>query len=250
MSSSKVRPTIDELFALLKNTNIPTVLVEGKDDIVFYRRIESDLDEIGIDMLPAGNKWAVLELRDRIKKEPISAPVAFVVDKDLWVYFGGHADLTDVITTDGYSIENDIFIDGELLDLMSKEEIEQFNIELLKFSRWYALTVTRSQQGTEVSYRETPFKVINDNEFYNAAIKLSEEEQYPEDFFNMIHNHYGRLLRGKSLFALLVRQLSSSNRRTKFSVNQLMEVGASRKGERYLMIREKIRQAITVSETL
>ncbi|EIX7436655.1 DUF4435 domain-containing protein [Escherichia coli] len=247
MSSSKVRPTTDELFSLLKNTSIPTILVEGKDDIIFYRRIENDLDDIGIDMLPAGNKLAVLELRERIKNEPISAPVAFVVDKDLWVYFGCGDDFPDVITTEGYSIENDIFIDGELLNLMSKEELESFNSELQKFSHWYALTVTRSQQGSNLSYRETPYRVLNDNEFYDAGTLLFEEEQYPEEFFNLIYNQYGKLLRGKSLFALLVRQLSRPSRRTKFSVNQLMEIGASRKGKHYVMIRDKIREAITAS---
>ncbi|WP_308538763.1 DUF4435 domain-containing protein [uncultured Pantoea sp.] len=245
MCSSKVRPTIDELYALLKNTTIPTILVEGKDDIVFYRRIENDLEDIGIDMLPAGNKWTVLELRERIKSEPINAPIAFVVDKDLWVYFGCNEDLSDVITTDGYSIENDIFIDGEILNLMSNDEIDRFNEELRKFLHWYALTLARSQKGMDVSFRETPHKVLNDSEFYQTAIQLSAEEQYPEEFFEMIHGQYGKLLRGKSLFSLIVRQLSHPDRRTKFGVNQLMEVGAARKGERYAMIRDKIRQAIT-----
>lgn len=67
MSSSKPRPSVDELFALLKKTTIPTILVEGKDDIIIYRRIEDDLDDIGVDMLPAGNKGSVLELREKIK---------------------------------------------------------------------------------------------------------------------------------------------------------------------------------------
>lgn len=245
MCSSKARPTVDELYALLKNTTIPTILVEGKDDIVFYRRIENDLEDIGIDMLPAGNKWAVLELRERIKSEPINAPIAFVVDKDLWVYFGCDDDLNDVITTDGYSIENDIFIDGELLGLMSNEEIGKFNDELRKFSHWYALTLTRSQQGLDVSFRETPYRVLNDSDFYNTATQLLENELYPEEFFELVYSQYGKLLRGKSLFALIVRQLSRPDRRTKFGVNQLMEVGAARRGERYVMIRDKIRQAIT-----
>ncbi|MFW3571229.1 DUF4435 domain-containing protein [Kosakonia cowanii] len=248
MISSKTRPTIDELFALLKNTSIPTILVEGQDDIIFYRRIENDLDDIGIDMLPAGNKWAVLELRNRIKNEPLLAPIAFVVDKDLWVYFGNEENFHDVITTDGYSIENDIFIDGELIDLMSREELESFNTELVKFLRWYALTVTRSQRGLSLSYRETAFKVLNDSDFYNSSTQLLDGEEYPEDFYNLIYNDYGRFLRGKSLFALLVRQLSRPERRTKFGVNQLMEIGAARKGERYITIRERIREVIMASD--
>lgn len=248
MSSSKSRPTIDELYALLKKTTIPTILVEGIDDIVFYRRIEDDLEDIGIDMLPAGNKWTVLELRKRIKLEPIDAPIAFVVDKDLWVYFGCDEELNDVITTDGYSIENDIFIDGDIIGLMSNDEIDDFNSELRKFIHWYALTLTRSQRGLEVSFRETAHRVLNDDEFYNTSTLLDENENYPEDFFQKIHSQYGKLLRGKSLFHLIVRQLSHSNRKTKFSVNQLMEVGAARKGERYVMIRDKIRQAITADQ--
>ncbi|ELW9533095.1 TPA: DUF4435 domain-containing protein [Enterobacter roggenkampii] len=248
MSSSKVRPTIDELFALLKNTSIPTILVEGKDDIVFYRRIENDLDDIGIDMLPAGNKWSVLQLRERIINDPITAPVAFVVDKDLWVYFGSDEGFDDVITTEGYSIENDIFIDGELLNLMSVEEVELFNEELQRFVHWFALAVDRSQRGSELSYRETPFRVLNDIEFYNSSIQLSEAEQYPQEFFNLIYENYGSHLRGKSLFSLLVRQLSHPERRTKFGVNQLMEIGAARKGERYVTIRDKIRRAISLTE--
>ncbi|MBQ0398657.1 DUF4435 domain-containing protein [Providencia rettgeri] len=249
MSSSKVKPTIDELFALLKNTSIPTVLVEGKDDIILYRRIEDDLDDIGIDMLPAGNKDAVLELRRRINSDPILAPVAFVVDKDLWVHFGGNEELPDVITTEGYSIENDIFIDGELLNLMDRNEIESFHAELYKFIHWYALAVTRSRNGGSQSYRESPHKVLDDSVFYDEATQLAEYEAYPQEFFNSIYNHYGSHLRGKSLFAMLVRQLSNSERRTKFSVHQLMEIGASRKGERYNKIKERIRELFIESET-
>lgn len=244
MSSSKPRPSVDELFALLKKTTIPTILVEGKDDIIIYRRIEDDLDDIGVDMLPAGNKGSVLELREKIKNEPISAPIAFVVDKDLWVYYGCEEKYSDVITTEGYSIENDVFFDGELLSLMSADEVALFHQELAKFLRWYALTLHRSNLGGGDSYRESAFKVLNDDQFYETSIELRDDEQYPEEFFHEIHERYGDLLRGKSLFALLVRQLSHGNRRTKFSVNQLMEIGASRKGSRYIKIRDKIRQAI------
>ena len=243
MSSSKVRPTVDELYATLKNSSIPTVLVEGIDDIVFYRRIEQDLNDVGIDMLPAGNKGAVLELRDKIISTPINTSVVFVVDKDLWVYDDTFDIASDVITTDGYSIENDIFCDGELLELMTPDELQSFNRDLHKFVRWYAIAVNRSQLGGHCSYRETPHRVLSDEIFYSSSIALNEDETYPETFFSNIRDNYGRLLRGKSLFSLLVIQLSRRERRTKFGTNQLMEVGAARKGLRYQMLRDKIRSA-------
>jgi hypothetical protein len=238
--SAKIRPTVDELYATLKNSSIPTVLVEGVDDIIFYRRVEEDLRDLGIDMLPAGNKWAVLELKERIRCNPIKASVAFVVDKDLWVYDESQCE-SEVITTEGYSIENDIFCDGDLLSLMTQDEQIAFEQELQAFVRWYALSVKRSSSNSSYSFRLTPHAVLADQQYYSTFLQLNVGEVYPEDFFCEIKENYGKLLRGKSLFALLVRQLSARQRKTKFGVNQLMEFGASRKGERYQRIKDQIR---------
>ena len=246
MSNNKPHPTTDELYALLKRTSLPTVLVEGKDDIIFYRKIEEDLRSLGVDMLAAGNKGAVLELRRRISENPVSSPMVFVVDKDLWVHnnVNGGEDPEEVITTHGYSIENDLYIDGELEDLLSVEEKHAFREELNKFVYWYALAVSRSLRGAESAFRTHPGKILDDEEHYAAEIALSEGEVYPEELLGTLRDNYSSLLRGKSLFALLVRELSSKRREVKFSVKQLMEIGASRRGVNYQQMSKRIQEAL------
>jgi hypothetical protein len=246
MTSEKPRATVEEIYSLLKRSNLPTVLVEGKDDIIFYRAVEHELRYLDVDMLPAGNKHTVLELRKKIKANPISAPTVFIVDMDLWIYPGAHhsEDIDDVITTSGYSIENDLFVDGELEFLLSHDEVDEFKRELFKFSRWYALSVIRNLDGTTSGFRTSPWKVLDDNKFYDAEITLREGEVYPEDFFKAIISDYPLTLRGKSLFSLLLRQVSATKRDVKFSGKQLMWIGASKKGANFKRIELAVKGAL------
>lgn len=252
MSNNKSHPTADELYALLKRTSLPTVLVEGKDDIIFYRKIEEDLRNLGVDMLPAGNKDAVLELLRRISDSPVSSPMVFVVDKDLWVHNHlGNAEIpSEVITTQGYSIENDLYVDGDLESLLSMEEREIFREELGRFVYWYALAVSRQLRGEHSAFRTHPGKILDDEEHYSSETALSTDETYPQEFLDLISNNYSSILRGKSLFALLVRELSSKRREVKFSVKQLMEIGAARRGDNYQRMSRSIQEALELALTV
>ncbi|WP_080753514.1 DUF4435 domain-containing protein [Janthinobacterium lividum] len=245
MTEKKARPTVEEIYALLKKSELPTVLVEGKDDIIFYRAIEHELRKLEVDMLPAGNKHAVLELRKKIKENPIMAPTVFIVDKDLWVYPGVACpkDVEDVILTSGYSIENDLFVDGGLEFLLSHDEVSKFRTELSKFVRWYALSITRNLNGSASEFRTNPGKVLDDKEFYDIETTLREGEYYPEVFFTEITSNYSHFLRGKSLFALLLRQLSAPKRDVKFGGKQLMWIGARKKGDNFVRIQLAVQSA-------
>ncbi len=245
MCSDKSRPTVDELYELLKRTSLPTVLVEGKDDIIFYRKIEEELNEYGVDMLPAGNKDAVLKLRKKILEYPISAPVVFVVDKDLWVHaFPPDEELDDVITTEGYSIENDLFVDGDLESLLDAKELARYRADLEKFVRWYALAVYRHFNHVVSGFRTHPGKVLDDAKFYVAGTSLTPGEQYPDELYETIVDSYSLYLRGKSLFALILRELSATRRDTKFSGKQLMAFGASRKGRNFQRLYAAIKNSL------
>ncbi|MUZ74354.1 DUF4435 domain-containing protein [Agrobacterium vitis] len=246
MTSEKPRPTVDELFELLKRSNLPTVLVEGKNDIIFYRAIEEALRDLGVDMLPAGNKDAVLELRRRLKGQKSSSPLAFIVDNDLWVHTGipSKNEIEDIITTDGYSVENDLFVDGDLINLLSEEEKKIFHEEVSIFCHWYALAVCRHLNNASTVFRTHPGKVLDNTEYYRDSIILENGEVYPIEFYNEILTQFSRVMRGKSLFAILHRQLSRSGRDVKFSEKQLMAFGASRKGEKFQRIRDLVRERI------
>ncbi len=244
MSQGKTRPTVEELYETIKRTNLPTVLVEGKNDIIFYRKIEEDLSSHGIDMLPAGNKDAVIKLYKLIKSgAKIKAPVFFIVDNDLWIHRQPDDQdvIQDIFTTTGYSIENDLYIDGDLEGLMDASERRNFENELHKFIQWYTLAVQRKLNGEDSTFRTHPNKILDDQTQYNTDMKLKDGESYPHDLFTQIKENYKVSLRGKSLFALLIRQLSATKRKVKFSAYQLMEIGASRRGVNYQRITNFLR---------
>jgi hypothetical protein len=188
----------------------------------------------------------VLELRQKVKDGPVKVPTAFIVDKDLWVYPECLVPegLDDVVTTTGYSIENDLFIDGDLEFLMEAEEKEEFERELFKFCKWYALAVSRNLRGAESTFRTHPQKVLDEPDFYEAETVLHEGEIYPQELFDKITSHYAHFLRGKSLFALILRQLSAKRRDIKFGGKQLMEIGAKRRGANFKRIQDALKVAI------
>ena len=246
MGSNKTRPTVDEIYALLKRTSLPTVLVEGKDDIIFYRSVEHELRKFDVDMLPAGNKNSVLQLREKIKKDPVTAPVMFIVDKDLWVHSSVlmPTDLDDLITTNGYSIENDLFADGELELLLTPAEEVKFRDELTKFVRWYAVSVSRHLRSETSGFRNHPQEILDNADLYSKDLFLKEGEVYPDMLFQEIYSNYSHFLRGKSLFALLLRQLSATKRDVKFGGKQLMAFGASRRGANFERILLAVKMAL------
>lgn len=244
MCADKPRPTTDELFELLRRTSLPTVLVEGKDDIIFYRKMEDELRNYSIDILPAGNKSAVLELRGRLEGVGLNVPLVFIVDKDLWVHTDEQHAGSNLISTCGYSIENDLYSDGDLESLLSDAEKSLYKAELDRFISWYALCVHRFLSGTPSAFRSHPSRVLDDDVFYSSCLKLHSNEIYPLEFKTEICGSYSMLLRGKSLLALLQRRLSSEARDVKFSTKQLIAFGASRKGPNFQRICNDIEKSI------
>lgn len=240
------RPTVDELYELLKRTTLPTILVEGKDDIVFYRKIEEALSELHVDVLPAGNKQAVLDLMGKLDEHSGTPRFVYVVDKDLWVHDLPDEVMTNprLVTTDGYSIENDLFADGDLESLLHENETSSFRSEVRKFCWWYALSLQRTFSGCEGAFRTHPGKVLDDTEFYEAEIKLKEGEDTPTELHDQIFSNYQAMMRGKSLLSILHRQLSKDGRDVKFSNKQLMAFGGSRKGEKFVRLKDLISDAL------
>ena len=99
--------TVDECVAALHRTYLPTVIVEGKDDMQIYQWTERRVGIQNANVLPVGGKETLLAVYER-RNEYAHLPVAFVADKDLWLFSGIPPDYPDIIWTEGYSIENDL----------------------------------------------------------------------------------------------------------------------------------------------
>lgn len=222
---SKVRLSVDEVIATLQRSFDPTLIAEGVDDILMLRRLEDRFEQKGLSILPVGGRSTVLEIFRRRAEIGNENVVIFLADQDCWVYSKIPADYIDskILFTDGYSIENDFYRDGQLERLLTAAEKASFKAELDKFLRWYSLMMIRNASGAGVSVSVHPSCLLDNNAKYVSDMTLTAGEVMPIAELTTLREFYTRLLRGKSLMALLLRHLSSSNRAIKHSKKSLME---------------------------
>lgn len=238
--------TVDELLGLLKKTSLPTVIVEGDDDMIVYRRLENRLAHLGVSILPAGGRTKVLDLFRRRTEVHTSVKLAFLVDQDTWVNTGVPAEFVSptLLSTWGYSIENDIFADGELCNLLIGPEAMRFDRDLVQFVEWYALALSRHLRGTAASLSLHPDHVLNPDQ-RAGLLALEPNEAYPASLRDQIARDFGRLLRGKSLFALLIRNANSRSGLPKHTDKALLEMVAMRPGPKLDAMRRAVEAIFT-----
>lgn len=228
----------DENIETLKRSGLPTIVTEGSDDYIFYRRLEETLKDVGVSLFPVGGKDIALNIFFR-RKEIGRNNVMFLIDKDLWVFSGVPRDVLHrkVITSDGYSIENDLFRDGELESLLLSAERSTFANELDCIICWYSFCVLKLLRWENATIRTHPNQVLdktgNLSQSYLASIGYTSP---PQQIYDDVKGNYVMLLRGKTLLQLLARQLCKPGRQVKYGYHQLMEMGAARKGTNYSRI--------------
>ena len=127
---------VDEIVTLLKGTNIPTVLVEGRDDINVFRFIEKRVaySVKEINFIPCGGKEILFNVYRR-KNEFPSKKVAFLADRDMNLFKDRTKHLKEIVWTKGYCIENDIFAGSKCLlnKLLSQKKGPNLKLQLKKF---------------------------------------------------------------------------------------------------------------------
>ena len=74
-------------------------------------------------------------------------PVAFVADKDMWLFSGIPSNYDGVIWTDGYSIENDLYAGTELENLLDAEEALEHQQTADAIVEWFAFEVEECLAG-------------------------------------------------------------------------------------------------------
>lgn len=225
----KSLPTADELVAMLRHSSLPTLVVEGQDDVVAFRCLEERFRTIQLSVLDVGGRATLLAIYDR-KGELPNNSVAFIADRDTWVYneIPEHYNSPALAFSSGYSIENDIFIDGEIESLMSDEERRRFQFELEKFTEWFALAIQRFLNGSDQRLDLHPNHVLDSTDF--NLYELHQGEAYPSDMRRRIAENYQKLIRGKSLLDLALRQLSYKGRPARHHHLSLIETTAARPG--------------------
>lgn len=218
---------VDEIVTLLKGTNIPTVLVEGRDDINVFRFIEKRVaySVKEINFIPCGGKDILFNVYSR-KNEFPSKKIAFLADRDMNLFKDRTTHLEEIIWTKGYCIENDIFAGSNLLNFFSPKERSEFEATVKEICRWFAFEVEKYFRSEEFIVRYSIYEICRDHPSklcskFLVGIGFKEPD---EELLNDIIINYKLKLRGKQIFQVLVRILATKDRYSSFSKDNLIEI--------------------------
>jgi len=239
--------SVDEIVETLKRSSLTTVLVEGKDDIIIYRWIEEELGILNANFLPCGGRSKLLEVFDR-RSEFSNLKTVFVADKDTYVYINPPENLDEIIWTNGYSIENDLYYGRQIEGLLDRSEKDVFLISLNSFIEYYAFEVQNLLNGNECQLKNHPQHIICElqNKVKSDFLAQRNFTKAPGELEANILENYDVLIRGKSLFALLTRILSSKKRKIKHSKMSLLEhCYKTHKSEKFIELIQNIKNKIS-----
>ncbi|MDE0629886.1 MAG: DUF4435 domain-containing protein [Caldilineaceae bacterium] len=245
--STQKQMTVDEIVASLRHSDLPTIIVEGKEDMPIYRWVETRLGIGNADVLEVGGRKILLSLFERRQEFP-ELPVAFVADRDMWLFSGIPSDYEGVIWTEGYSIENDLYAGAKLENLLDTEDVHEYRQLLDAIVEWFAFEVEEYLAGRffEVGNHCRHVVPLGQTQMDEKFLNDRDFRQPEKNTYQQIRNDYVLQLRGKQLFQILERVLNTPNRGTRYNINSLRETALKMTDVHPLMGRltQKIEQKI------
>ena len=222
---ARLNVTVDDWVTTLRHSQLPTVLVEGKDDVQIYQWTERRVGIQRANVLPVGGRETLLGVYQR-RNEFAHLPVAFVADRDLWLFSGIPPGYPDVIWTEGYSIENDLYADADLEKLLDANEVPKHRQVLDSIIEWFAFEVEEHLAGREprVDTHCNEIVPLGQTEMDQGFCTRRGFRPPTAELHQQIRAAYSLQLRGKSLFEVLVRFVNAPNRGTTYSTSALYEV--------------------------
>ena len=239
--------TVEEIIATLQRTSLTTVLVEGTDDMIIYRWIEDEIGVHNADFMPCKGRENLIKIFNRRNEFP-DAKVIFVADKDTYIYTNIPQELDDIIWTNGYSIENDLYFGKNIEQILSNSEKEIFVKSLNNFLQYYCFEVEKFLNGDDYTLRNHPQQVLCDVEhtIKDEFLQSINFNSPSDELLTKIVDNYDIMLRGKTLFALLTRIVSKKGREVKHSKASLLEhCYRTHRSEKFIELLEKINQKIS-----
>ena len=215
-------PNVENLVDALRLSNKPNIIVEGKDDEIIYGTLVERLGRFDVGFFSAGSKDTLLHLYEELSEYENAGdfrhtPVAFIADRDMWLFRGIPNQYDNIIWTEGYSIENDLYAYVKLRDRVGNKV--EYNQTIDAISMWFAYKV---EEYLGKNPAEKKIESIRDEEHVDVAHRLnqivpSDQTTLSPDLEFLPSNHervreirrvYHLQLRGKLLFELLVRFLN------------------------------------------
>jgi hypothetical protein len=217
--------TIDEWVQTIRRSALPTVVCEGNTDLSVLRFVEQALDPAIVSLLPCGGKDMVLGIYSR-RQEFSNARIAYLADKDTWIFNGVPNKYRGIILTWGYCIENDVLDGARIEDLLTPAERVRFQRSLIGIVRWFAFEIGKLQDGGSPAVAAHVDQILRQSSdmlttrfLQNIGFKEPSSE-----VVSRIFGEYKRLLNGKTILHLLVRLLSHPTRKSKYQSLNLLEI--------------------------
>lgn len=217
---------VDELVAALKRTTLPTVLVEGRDDMTVYRWIEERLGTTMANVFPCGGRHNLLAVFDRRGEFPM-LKCAFLADRDMWLFGTIPPQYKGAVFTSGYSIENDILEASPVHNLLSRTEKTEFSVIEAELARWFAFEIQEFRAGRWFQINLHINQLVPPGT-RNLDPRFLADRGFREPHKSVtrsIRRNFFMRMRGKNVLQLYVRLLSASSRASKFSKGNLLEIG-------------------------
>jgi hypothetical protein len=241
---------VDELIATLRNSSLPTLIVEGRSDMTVFQSFEEECLSGKIDIFPAGSRTNLLAIYSRRDEYP-KANVAFLADSDLCAYHAVPSQYAGIIFTEGYSLENDILVGGKGLKVVSRKNRDHWAKVLAAMSHWFASVVHRCLAGESVGYKLHPNQVVD---FQTGEVRpifsgdLIEGESLCNEAARILQSPI-RYLRGHTLIDGLGHFLAEVKQRPKCSKEFLLHLDLVSWEDNTALSRlvSEIRSSITVS---
>jgi hypothetical protein len=239
--ASRSLPTVDEIVNSLKRSFIPTILIEGPDDVFVYRWLKRNLNINPVSLQACGGRNSLFSIYDR-RNEFSDKNVIFVADKDSYRFEEVPEDRNGVIFTSGYCIENDIYEGSNIGEFIDDEDRARLSLLRDIIGKWFAFELNKylsSPHGEASLSVAAHINVISPIGLDRLCNNFAEQINFIAPSANelgLVTNDYNLNVRGKQLFQMLSRFLSTKGRFSNFSEKNLVEI-ALKQGNNPLMDR-------------
>lgn len=221
--------TPDEIISTIKRSFIPTICVEGVQDKSALRLIDRLIGVNGSVLCCNGRKnlFAIWERRYEFSDKK----VAFLADRDLYLFEKIPSKYNGIIFTYGYSLENDIILTEKWKDILTSEDYSVLNLAIDMSLNHYWCECKKFVESKQQPVWISAHRLLKDHNdgLYTANIGFDSCPIYRK-----ISKKPFRFLRGKNLLECIHAALSYKQRQNKFSPGHIIEISVRPNEGKYL----------------
>lgn len=222
---------INELLSEASHSSELTVFVEGSNDVFWYSRITLGK---GVHFQSVGDKERVLELCKAIKNyNGDKTKFVCLVDQDLWALFGipEGVESAHLVTTNGYSIENDILCNSTIESFYDNDELKTLDKYKDSLSYWFAFQAENNLTNIKQRHEYPALEQVLLSNGRTAELNLNFLKTIgyvrPNDVkVDAIKSRFNEVFRGKHLLHLyvLLFSLRDSSANPKYNAKQVVDI--------------------------